>query len=663
MSGCHPKNYTTPGERRDLREAYRDIGAPPECANPERRAAADADLLTWLRVYFPNVYRLEFADHHLQAVQRLQYCFNNPGYFAFAMPRGDGKTSLVEGGTIFGVLTGRQEYIFLIGQTQGKARELLDDIKFLMYNTPELYEDYPEWVHAIRATEQSAQRANNLRHNGQPLEIEWKQDRVVIPNLATGDIAIIQASGITGTIRGAHYVKPDGSIIRPTLAIPDDPQTQKSASSASQIDYRLRVLRQDVAKLCGPDEEMSIFMPCTIIRTGDVADTLLNKDANWHGQCTKALDSMPKNMDLWRDYNEVRIEGERNMDEGVAANEFYKANRAALEEGASVTWDGRVKGHALTALQSTMNEYFKNGPESFWAECQNEPLDQHASVYEITPELVASSLSGYKRRAVPDECEVITAFIDINYAGLHYAVIAWRQDETGYVIDAGKWPETVAEVLYDPERPRGKTEAQAIWHGLHQLCTRLCVDNEYRRGKELATIDALNIDNGAKWYETVMDFVRHASYGTTKIHGSRGRAAKAYRMQRVIGRPGDNIHMTRWAKGRVILHNSDYWRMATQKSFLCEPHAPGSLNLWGDDTTVHEYLAGHVCNERLIDYQHGDMYDYYTWFLKPSDDNDLLDALTGAKALASLHGVSSVAGPKKQKKRRSRRPVSMGKIG
>lgn len=656
--------WPTAQDKRDQRDAYRDIGEAPQCVHPEERAAAESDMAAWLKRYFADVYPLPWADHHREAMTRLSYSLGNPGYFAFAMPRGDGKTAIVEGGTIYGILTGKQDYIILIGQTQAKARELLDDIKFLLFHTPLLYQDYPEWVHAVRATEQSAQRANNLRHNGQPLVMEWKQDRIIIPNLATGDVAIIESHGITGAVRGAHYVTPDGRIIRPRLAIPDDPQTQKSASSASQIEYRLRILRQDVAKLCGPDQEMAIFMPCTIIRTGDVADTLLNNDPNWHGQITKALPVMPDNLDLWEDYNAVRIIGEDQMDGGAAANAWYTKHRDALEAGAVVSWDARVKGNDITALQSTMNEYFKNGAESFWAECQNEPLDQHVSVYEITPEIVKSSLSGVPRHTVPEGCDILTAFIDINYSGLHYAVIAWRNDEAGYIVDHGKWPERLTDVLYDPDKPRGLTEGQAIFQGLHQLCSRLCVDTDYKRDGERAAIDLLAIDAGAKWYETVFNFVRHAAYGTTKIQASVGRAASKYRMTGVIGRPGDNIHQTKWRKGRVILHNADYYRMATQKAFLCEPHAPGSLNLYGSEPHTHEYLAAHVCNEKLIQYLHGDVHDIYTWFLKPGESNDMLDAITGAKALASLAGISSTAGRgARGKAKRRRLPVTVGNMG
>ena len=653
-------HFTTAGERRDRRDEARDIGPPPKCQHPAERAEAEQNLAVWLKRYFPLVFYMDFAPHHIAAIRRLEYSLDNAGYFAFAMPRGDGKTVLVECGTTFGILSGKHDYIYLIGATQGKADELLKDIKYMLYQTPLLLQDYPEWVHAIKATENNAQRANNLRYNGEPLEIDWKKNQVVIPNLTTGSVAIIQSCGIEGAVRGAHYVTPTGAVRRPSLAIPDDPETAKSAKSQSQIDFRLGVLRADVAKLCGPDQEMSIFVPCTIMRTGAVADVLLNQDPNWHGQCTKSLDSMPENMDIWEDYNKARIAGENDMDKGLAANAFYLANRDELERGASVTWAGRIKGTALTALQSTMNEYFKNGVESFWAECQNEPLDQHVSVYEITPELVRTSLSGVARQRVPANCDIITGYIDINYTGLHYAVVAWRNDECGYVIDHGKEPRGAA-VLFDPKNPAGKTEGQAIFEGLHKLCQRLCLETTWAGGSGDNRIEMLGIDAGAKWYETVFNFAAHATYGKTQITAGVGRAAKKYRLTGSIGRPGDNVHKTKWRKGRVILHNSDYWRMATQKAFLLDNNSPGSLNLYGTEPHVHDYLAHHACNEKLVDYHHGPEFDYYTWFLKPGEDNDMLDALVGAKALSSLCGISSVAKPKE--KRKPNRPRTVATIG
>ncbi|MDD4003860.1 MAG: hypothetical protein PHW69_01485, partial [Elusimicrobiaceae bacterium] len=81
------------------------------------------------------------------------------------------------------------------------------------------------------------------------------------------------------------YKRPDGRSVRPSLVIIDDPQTNESAGSLEQTRKRVRVLAGDILGLAGPGEKISGIMPCTIIRPGDMADTILNKQTHpdWNG--------------------------------------------------------------------------------------------------------------------------------------------------------------------------------------------------------------------------------------------------------------------------------------------------------------------------------------------------------------------------------------------
>ena len=69
-------------------------------------------------------------------------------------------------------------------------------------------------------------------------------------------------------------------------------------------------------------------MPCTVIRPGDMADSILDRDRHpeWNGERTRMVDSFPTNETLWERYAEIRSEGLRAGDGGEAGTDFYRQN-------------------------------------------------------------------------------------------------------------------------------------------------------------------------------------------------------------------------------------------------------------------------------------------------------------------------------------------------
>src|SRR5690606_4704432 len=103
----------------------------------------------------------------------------------------------------------------------------------------------------------------------------------------------------------------DGRPVRPSLVILDDPQTDESARSLSQCATREAILAGAVLGLAGPTEKIAGVMPCTVIRPGDMADKILDRELHpeWNGQRTKLVYSFPTNEQLWAQYAEVRSDG------------------------------------------------------------------------------------------------------------------------------------------------------------------------------------------------------------------------------------------------------------------------------------------------------------------------------------------------------------------
>ena len=106
------------------------------------------------------------------------------------------------------------------------------------------------------------------------------------------------------------FKRSDGRSVRPSLVVIDDPQTSESAGSLEQTRKRVRVLAGDILGLAGPGLKISGIMPCTIIRPGDMADIILNRNTHpdWNGEKTKMVYKFPTNMKLWDEYAELRAE-------------------------------------------------------------------------------------------------------------------------------------------------------------------------------------------------------------------------------------------------------------------------------------------------------------------------------------------------------------------
>jgi hypothetical protein len=120
----------------------------------------------------------------------------------------------------------------------------------------------------------------------------------VLPTIAGSPASgiIVRVAGITGRVRGMKFKRADGRSVRPSLVIIDDPQTSESAGSLEQTRKRVRVLAGDILGLAGPGQKISGIMPCTIIRPGDMAEQILDREKHpeWNGERTKLLYEYPK---------------------------------------------------------------------------------------------------------------------------------------------------------------------------------------------------------------------------------------------------------------------------------------------------------------------------------------------------------------------------------
>ncbi len=640
-------------------EAGRDIGELPAVVNPERKARAESDFRFFCEAYFRLTFHLAWSPDHLKVIGKVEEAVLQGGLFALAMPRGSGKTSIAECACLWAVLYGHRDFVCLIGSDESHAMDMLESIKTELEGNDLLAEDFPEVSWPIEKIDGIANRCSGQLYHGERTHIGWTANDIVLPTIpgsrASG--AIIKVAGITGRIRGMKFKRADGKTVRPSLVVLDDPQTDESARSLSQCATRERIIAGAVLGLAGPGKKISGIMPCTVIRPGDMADSVLDREKHpeWNGERTKMLYAFPANEKLWARYAEIWAECLRAGKGIAAATEFYRANRVAMDEGAVVAWPERFNHDELSAIQHAMNLRLQD-EAAFQAEYQNEPLPEKGVEDEglLSADEIAMKLNGQRRGEVPIGATHLTMFIDVQGKLLFYAVVAWEEDFTGYVLDYGAYPDQKRAYfsLRDAQRTlqtvaKGAGLEGSIYAGLEAL------SNSYL-GREWTRDDGAHLKIGlclidANWgtsTDVVYQFCRQSQHAAVLLpsHGRFVGAASIpfseYKRKRG-DRVGHNWRIPNVLGKRAIRHvvfDSNYWKSFVHARLAVPMGDKGCLSLFGRKPDEHRLLADHLTSEyRVRTEGRGRVVD--EWKLRPeAQENHWLDGVVGCAVAASVQG-------------------------
>ena len=643
-----------------LSAAGRDIAPLPEVVNPERKKACERNFQLFCESYFPETYSLGWSPDHIKAIEKIETAVLTGGLFALAMPRGSGKSTLAETAAIWSMLYGHREFVTLIGATESAALEMLDSIKTELEVNETLAADFPEVCYPIEQLDGIANRCAGQHCSGERTRITWTSNEIVLPTIKDSKASgiIVRVAGITGRVRGMKYKRSDGRSVRPTLVIIDDPQTSESAGSLEQTRKRVRVLAGDILGLAGPGQKISGIMPCTIIRPGDMADIILNRNTHpdWNGEKTKMVYEFPKNMKLWDEYAEIRAEALRTDGNFQAATDFYLAHREEMDEGAVVSWDARYNHDEVSALQHAMNLKLQD-EAAFQAEYQNDPLPEDLSDDTLlSVDEICGRVNGLARGRVPLACDRLTMFIDVQKSLLYYVVIAWSEDFTGAVIDYGSWPDqhrrqfslADANPTIQSKFPKAGFEG-----GLYAALTALTDDylgREWERedGAVLKIERALVDANWGQSTDIVYQFCRQSTHAGI-IMPSHGRyvGASSKPMTEYRKQPGDRLGFN-WMVPNVagkrairhVIYDTNFWKSFIHTRLAVELGDKGGLTLYGRIPGVHQLLAEHLTAEYKIKTQgRGRTVD--EWKIKPDrTDNHWLDCIAGCAVCASMLGAA-----------------------
>lgn len=642
--------------QRKARAQASEVGPIPKIANAERRDCSKDSLRYFCEAYRGEAFSLGWSTDHLKVIDRIQSTVRDGGLFALAMPRGSGKTTITVTAALWALLHGFRRWVCLVGATSAKAESLLKAIKMQLRFNQELAADFPEACWPIQCLEGRATRATAQTLNDEPTNIAWLREQLILPTVpgSPSSGSAVTVAGITGDIRGQQMTLADGSVIRPDYVLLDDPQTRESARSPQQTEDRVATLHGDILGLAGPGVKISGVMPCTVISRGDMADQMLDRQANpeWHGERTQMLYGMPKHMNLWGQYQEIREQDFRNGGDGQAATQFYLENREAMDAGAVPAWPERFNQDEISATQHAMNLLFRD-EGAFHAEYQNQPLEASED-YALNEEEISQRINDLRRGVVDDRAETLTAMIDVQKEMLFYTVIAWRKDFSGWIVDYGGFPDqkttnfryAQAKRTFSKLWPQHSLEVK-LRKALTELVNNLCSRSWERMDGSEVSIERMLIDaNWGNSRDIVYDFCRTSAHRNIvrpshgKYVGASSQPLNAATVKKAGKTIGTHWRMDKARDSRIrhVLYDTNFWKSFFMSRLSSEPGTPGSLTLWKASPKTHMTFASHCTAEKAIRTE-GRGREVDEWRMKPDRrDNHWFDCAVGCCVAASMMG-------------------------
>ena len=649
---------------REKNLAARELGPLPPVVNPSRRNVAKNDLCAFMRFYFPAKFKKPFGPIHDRLIERIQDVVVNGGKQAVAMPRGSGKTTITNAAAVWAILNGYRRCVVVVAANTRDARRILKTLETMISKTPALLEDYPEACYPLSKLGGSALLARGQTFYGAPTDVRISADSFRLPTIRGSACsgATIAAFGANAAIRGFQAENPDGSTDRPDFLFLDDLQTDQISANPARIEALEEKVASTLAGLAENGAELSMIQTMTVKNPDDYADRTLNVELypRWNGLREAALESLPERIDLWRQYRSIWFDDEQK------ATAFYRQNLEDMRRGAIVGWPDAYTGKKLVdSLEYYMRLWCEN-ERAFWSEQQNQPKELGGNAVKLPAKEIARKLNGYERGIVPSNASKLTAFVDVHGDLLYFAVVAFKDDFTGYVIDYGTFPEqrrtyfskndggleTLARV-YDGKTADGRVR-EGLCFLLNDLKTRF-FEQEGDDSDALLAITRVGVDSGWK-PEVVEDSIRIAgarfAYPSKGVAiGAKGRPMRLWPKKegRVFG-----WHLldekTKAIATRQLLVDVNYWKTKVHESLSLTPGEPGSLSLWGSSSGVHRMFSEHLSAETAKSVESGTN-RVVEWSANPSrPDNHFFDCVVGCFAAASTLGIMTSDDPHRRTK-------------
>jgi hypothetical protein len=637
--------------------------------DPQRRERCLADPELFLKTYFKDRYPRPFTKLHTAIIDALVEIATTGGEKALAAPRGRGKTEVLKGVLCYLILAGLVRFPVPISQTTGHAHEIYEDFRRKINLNELLYEDFPEVCHPVRCLEGAPQRASRQHIDSQLTRIEWKVDRLRLPNVPEQYRGPIDYGGVRMEYRGLDAairgINREGD--RPDFVPIDEPETRESAKSETQITDRINALDKDVAGLAGEDYDLAQVLLTTLQNSYCLSAQFTDPETrpSWMGERFGWVESWPdeyprdgETEGMWQTYLAMRAEDQRAGDRyGRNATQFYLANREAMEAGGELLSDNfkfKTLSDGAQTIYSPWQEIFNfigdRSYEAFCTEYQNDPPEQEKiETLELTPGKIATALSGLERGVVPESTRCVTRGIDVGKYVCWFVDIAWDDDATGTVVDYGQFHTSGLDK---------HSGDQAIETAIISAIGRFAEEQDEKTPAILTLVDSGN------WSNAIYEACRRIDGGYFPAKGLGGEG-RAFRMPKMS--PEKQPFLEAYASKQLDEHrrefwlydfNSLYWKNWLQERWLLDPwlrvsdghsegvRTPSSMALFeppNGDIRFHTKFSKSQVAERLEHVPLPNKGFKQVWTVIDKYNNHWLDAAAMACAAAGCVGIRLVA--------------------
>lgn len=315
-----------------------------------RRAQGQRSLLAFTKFYLTEHLHHPPSAAHLKIYDLLEDAIQHRGRkLAIAAPRGFGKSTLVTlAYVLYGICYGQEQFIVLLSATASQAMQLLENVKKELMDNPKLLMDFPELAG--------------------PKPSPWTRSELETPTHVR-----LLALGAGQHIRGRKFGR-----FRPTLVIADDLENAENTFSLESRQQLKDWVNRAILKVGGEGTNYlflgTLYHPYCLL--AEYVDP--NAHPEWKKQIHKAIVTWPQRTDLWSQWSRI-YNGQEAWDSAhgpQAAQAFYVAHQAAMDEGVELLWPERWSFYRL-------REQYEDDPISFNSELQNEPINPRDCIFNV----------------------------------------------------------------------------------------------------------------------------------------------------------------------------------------------------------------------------------------------------------------------------------------
>ena len=277
---------------------------------------------------------------------------------AVAAPRSHAKSSfLSKGNPLHEIVYRRRKYVIIISETPTVATGNLDWLSLQLKSNAKLRADFGPLL--------SVKQQENPKDNSSEF-IAWEPREDGSQRL----LARVEAASTGQALRGRNW-----NGVRPDLIICDDLEGKKNTNTDLLRQEMRDWFTQVVVPLGDPaGKKTALIYMGTMVHHDSLLRYVMESRSDFKTRLFRAVIKWPERMDLWEECRTLYTDRD-NPDRAEAAEQFYLANKAEMDEGVSVLWP------EVQPIWTLLKWKWDNGSKAFNTEYMNNPVDEENMVF------------------------------------------------------------------------------------------------------------------------------------------------------------------------------------------------------------------------------------------------------------------------------------------